>query len=199
MADVRVTNEFCSVKNGSDVIINDFFVNARVESPHAVTKSATMNGIPVGNVPALPNTGELCEINKLYAYNNMVIHCLQTHNRTIYPPEQTPALFAFYRANTSGLQWIENEVVQVNWERTYLTAVYKVLQQHMTQQAWNPVATLGVLWATVPIGNVWAVGVAYKVNDVVTYQGHTYKCLQAHTSQAGWTPPVVPALWQLLS
>ena len=200
MADQRITNEYCTVTtSGGVVVLANFYDGARVETPHTITKASSLNVIPAGNVPPLPITGEWCSAGCLYSYENAVVCCIQSHYRTIYPPAQTPALFSVYRANTSGLAWIENELVQVNWERTYQGTVYKVLQQHMTQQSWNPVATLGVLWSVAPVGNAWAIGVAYKVNDIVTYQGHTYKCLQAHTSQAGWTPPAVPALWQLIS
>lgn len=130
--------------------------------------------------------------------SGMVI-CVQDHNRTIYKPQETPALFSFYRENTDDLEWIENEHVQLGWKRWYNGTQYEVIQAHQTLSTWTPPATINVLWKTVapPSGGEWAVGVAYSVNDMVTYLGNSYKCLQAHTSQAGWTPAAVPALWQL--
>lgn len=201
MSDIRHTNKFVVVKNGSNVFLSQFYESARVETPHTQTGYSSLNGIPLTNLPAIPATGQWCELNQMYVWNNQVVCCRQGHNRTIYDPPTTPALWSFYQGAGSNLAWIENEMVEVNWQRTYQGTNYKVLQAHMTQQAWNPVATLGVLWGVVHVGNYWAVGVAYKVNDIVIYQpnGLTYKCLQAHTSQAGWTPPAVPALWQLIS
>lgn len=199
MSDIRYNSEFCIVReNGTNTVVLSELLTGRVETLQQIEKQSSLGSISVNNVPPLPDSGWIVA-NQLYSWNNQVVCCVQSHNRTIYPPEQTPALFSFYRANQAGLQWIENELVQVNWERTYHGTVYKVLQQHMTQQTWNPVATLGTLWGVATSGTAWAVGVAYSVNQQVTYQGHTYKCLQAHTSQPGWTPPVVPALWQLIS
>lgn len=149
------------------------------------------------NVINLPSSGTIYK-DSLYIYNG-IVKCRQTHQRTIYPPEQTPALFSFYRENSDTLQWIENEEVKVGWKRVYLGTTYRCLQSHQTLSTWTPTATLGVLWASeAPPTGAWTVGVAYKVGDLVTYQGNTYRCLQAHTSQAGWTPTAVPALWQRL-
>ena len=148
--------------------------------------------------PALPTSGVALVKGQIFSYANGAVVVEQSHTRTIYPPEQTPALFSFYREITEGKEWIPQEQVAVNSTRTYQGVTYKCIQAHLTQDAWNPVATLGNLWAVVPAGTVWAVGVAYKVNDVVTYSGKSYKCLQAHTSQAGWTPTAVPALWKLI-
>lgn len=150
--------------------------------------------------PALPSlVGTLLTIDEIYSYDGGMVIVRQTHERTIYPPDETPALFSVYRANTLGLAWVEFENVVKGDQRTYLGNTYKCLQSHQTQQSWNPVLTAGVLWSLLVTTSAWAYPVAYTVNQEVTYQGHTYKCLQAHTSQAGWTPPVVPALWQLVN
>lgn len=149
----------------------------------------------VVGIPALPSSGTIYK-DSLYLYNG-VVKCRQTHTRTIYPPEQTPALFSFYRENSDTLSWIENEEVKVGWKRVYQGTTYRCLQSHQTLSTWTPTATLGVLWASeAPPTGAWAVGVAYKVNDLVTYNGFTYKCLQAHTSISTWYPSAVPALWQ---
>lgn len=146
--------------------------------------------------PALPSSGEL-KAGTIYSYNGGMVIVMQDHARTIYPPEQTPALFSVYRANTEGAEWVANEKVEKGDIRTYKGKTYQCLQSHQTLSTWTPDKTLGVLWGQVVLSNEWAVGVAYKVGDIVTYKGKTYKCLQAHTSQAGWYPSAVPALWQL--
>jgi len=45
------------------------------------------------NLPPLPNVGEWCEVNTIYAYGEDKAKCLQSHTRMNYTPEQTPALF----------------------------------------------------------------------------------------------------------
>lgn len=145
----------------------------------------------------LPNVGEICEAETIYGYNGGLVICRQTHNRTIYPPEQTPALFIVYRADAASvLDWIVGEKVEVGMHRIYNTVEYVVVQAHVTQSDWTPDKTPTLWGAVAPATGVWAVGVAYKVGDLVTYQGSTYKCLQAHTSIATWTPTAAVSLWQ---
>lgn len=146
-------------------------------------------------LPVLPVTGQWVEYGKLYQYGAAIVFCRQSHSRTIYAPELTPALFAFYRSETDNLEWIAGEQVVVGNVRTYKTVKYKCLRAHQTQVGWEPLATLGTLWGTVTTTNVWAVGVAYKIGDVVTYGGRDYRCRQSHTSLLGWEPPNVLALW----
>jgi hypothetical protein len=146
--------------------------------------------------PVLPSSGSLKK-GQIYSYNNGAVMVVQDHERTIYAPELTPALFSFYRTVTEGQEWIIGEKVELNATRTYKGKTYKCLQAHQTQESWNPEATLGVLWSVVLTTKEWSAGVAYKVGDIVTYQGKTYKCLQAHTSISTWYPSAVPALWKL--
>jgi hypothetical protein len=151
-----------------------------------------------GTYAPLPATGELCEAGKIYGYNGGQVICRQTHNRTLFEPSLTPALFSVYIPNTTEpMLWIANEPVMVGMVRTYNGRQYKCLQAHTTQTDWMPPA-VPALWSDVtpPTTSEWAYPVAYKVNGLVTYQGLTYKCLQAHTSQAAWTPIAEPALWQ---
>lgn len=152
-----------------------------------------------GTTQPLPNVGVQCVINQYYLWKGDIVKCRQTHNRTIYEPKDTPALFSFFRDNSNQLEWIVGEQVQVGWMRIYDSTKYEVVQAHQTQADWTPTATLGTLWKVyvdTSATSEWKVGVAYKVNDIVTYQGSTYKCRQAHTSISTWYPSVVPALWQ---
>lgn len=153
--------------------------------------------LPAAKFPPLPEVGWL-EQGAIYSYSGSLVMVRQSHNRTIYAPADTPALFVVYRAGAGGtLDWIAGEQVSVGALRIYNGTTYRCLQAHVTQVDWTPPAA-PALWAVyiAPVGMAWTVGTAYSVGDLVTYNGATYKCLQAHTSQAGWTPSAVPALWQ---
>ncbi|HPM03267.1 MAG TPA: hypothetical protein PK816_14015, partial [Candidatus Cloacimonadota bacterium] len=141
--------------------------------------------------PALPSSGRLLK-GQIFSYNNGAIMVVQDHDRTIYAPELTPALFSFYRENPEGKEWIPGEQVALNATRTYKGKTYKCIQAHQTQESWNPELTVGTLWQVIPTSSEWKAGVAYKVGDKVTYLGKTYQCLQAHTSISTWYPSVVP-------
>jgi hypothetical protein len=199
--DLTYRNQYCIVtEKGTDsLILNEFFAAARVETGQNIARLNKLNEVAASalavSIPELPASG-LVEKDKLYKYGEQVIQCIQTHNRTIYTPEQTPALFSFYREETAGLIWITNEKVNVGDKRTYNSIEYECIQAHMTQDTWNPELTLSMLWKKIVTTSEWSAGVAYKVNDIVTYQGSTYKCLQAHTSISTWYPSAVPALWQ---
>jgi len=101
--------------------------------------------------PSLPSSGTL-KMGEIYSYGNGAVMVRQTHERTIYTPEQTPALFSFYRDNASAeLAWMEGEKVEAGWKRTYGGKTYECLQAHQTQADWTPTATIGVLWKEVVI------------------------------------------------
>lgn len=155
--------------------------------------------VSAGITEALPEVGEQCVAGQYYLYKGDTLKCRQTHNRTIYEPKDTPALFSFFRDNTASLQWIAGEQVEVGWMRIYNDVKYEVIQAHQTQEDWTPPATpaLWKIWVDPLVTAEWQIGVGYVVDQLVTYLGSTYKCIQPHTSQAGWTPPAVPALWQL--
>lgn len=162
---------------------------------------ATELASSAGTTEPLPDVGGECVIGQYYLYKGDILKCRQTHNRTIYEPKDTPALFSFFRDNSDQLEWIVGEQVEVGWVRIYNDVKYEVVQAHQTQDDWTPVATLGTLWKVYidpTTISEWKVGAAYVVGQKVTYQSKTYTCLQAHTSQAGWTPTAVPALWKLV-
>ena len=152
-----------------------------------------------GNItgyPPIPATGEWCEAGMIYGYNGGLVICRQDHYRTIYPPEETLALWMVYREDAGTLEWIANEPVSVGDLRTYDGTTYECIQSHVTQEDWTP-PTVPALWAVYvePGGVEWAAGVAYTIGDTVTYEGLEYECRQSHTSQVGWEPPNVLALW----
>ena len=150
----------------------------------------------------MPVMGQPVTINLYYRYEGDLYKCLQSHNRTEWPPLLTPALFAYYRANYSEiLEWIIGEQVELGWQRIYNGIVYQVIQAHQTQVDWTPPIAI-TLWKSIDqrpdVIGVWTTGVPYKVNDIVTYLGNTYKCLQAHTSIQSWNPvATINVLWKL--
>jgi len=149
--------------------------------------------------PPLPSSGFL-EVGRIFSYNNGAVMVRQSHERTIYTPEETPALFSFYRDNASAeLAWMDGEKVEVGWKRTYGGKTYECLQAHQTQADWTP-DKVPALWkeVVIPTTGEWAVGVAYKVGDEVMYLGKKYRCRQAHTSIATWTPTAAASLWLLI-
>ena len=150
-----------------------------------------------GDYKPLPDSGWL-EAGDIYGYGGGLVIVRQPHNRTIYAPDQHPALFCVYRAGAGVLDWVAGEKVEKGTRRMYGGKEYTALQAHVTQSDWTPDRTLGTLWSVVATTAEWAAGVAYKVGDIVTYQGKTYQCLQAHTSISTWTPSAVPALWKLV-
>ena len=94
--------------------------------------------------PPLPTSGQLKK-GEVYSYNNGAVMVVQDHQRTIYTPEQTPALFSFYRDNVADLAWMEGEKVEVGWTRTFAGKTYECLQAHQTLASWTPDKT-PALW-----------------------------------------------------
>jgi hypothetical protein len=178
----------CTIFTDDNVVVNLYATDT--------VKNDAITKLSIVSFPTLPASGEVVE-GKYYSYMGTVVKCVQTHQRTLFAPIETPALFAVYRDNSGTLAWITNERVEVGWKRTFKNKVYIVLQAHQTQDTWNPELTLGTLWQVVVTSSAWTTGVAYKVNDIVTYSGKTYKCLQGHTSISTWYPSIVPALWKL--
>jgi hypothetical protein len=155
--------------------------------------------------PELPASGWL-DAGDIYAYGDDLLIVRQSHERTIYSPEQTPALFSVYRIDDGStvLTWVANETVIAGDRRTYGGLTYECIQAHTTQSDWTP-DTTPALWQVYqePTAGAWAYPVAYTGDntagvgdgDQVTYSGRLYRCLQSHTSQVTWTPDVTPALW----
>ena len=149
--------------------------------------------------PQLPDSGWL-EVNDIYDYNGVLVMVRQSHNRTIYPPEETPALFVVYRPDASGvLDWIAGEPVTVGMHRLYDAIEYVCLQSHVTQLDWTPPAT-PALWQVYVETHAIAEWVqptgahdAYNIGDQVTYVGHLWESL---INANVWSPTVYPAGWR---
>lgn len=160
-----------------------------------------------GTTIPLPEVGGQCVINQYYLYKGDILKCRQTHNRTIYDPKDTPALFSFFRDNSDQLEWIVGEQVEVGWMRIYNDVKYEVVQAHQTQADWTPTATIGNLWKvyvdpTVEVIPVWkqpagAHDVYMKGAKVhfPTINDPVYESLIDNNS---WSPTAYPAGWKKL-
>ena len=96
--------------------------------------------------PALPDAGWL-EANKVYLYDGQAYRVRKAHERTIYPPSETLALFVVWRADAeSVVPWIAGESVLKGYKRTYEDKIYECTMAHVTQVDYTPDRTLGVLW-----------------------------------------------------
>lgn len=111
--DTRVTNKYVMVV-GNDIVIDEYYTSARIETPHTVHTFDTdeqrityIAGMESGIFPPLPDVGEWCEINTIYAYGEDKAKCLQSHNRTSYPIEQTPALFLIIPTVVCYPVWVQ--------------------------------------------------------------------------------------------
>jgi hypothetical protein len=173
---VRVESKFITIESDiNGVVIADYIDNAQIWTGNAIKQTATLADVDTTILAPLPLSGWVEK--KLYSYEGKAVLCTQPHNRTIYKPEDTPALFSFFRENSDQLQFIPNEKVDLGWKRWYNGKQYECLQPHQTQDTWNPVATLGVLWKEVIIVDPevkppqWVTGdwtkytVGYKVFD----------------------------------
>lgn len=148
--------------------------------------------------PLPEEPGVLLTVGEKYAWSGEVVEVRQTHERTVYSPKETPALFFFVLPEGEGQEWIVGEWVSVGTLREYEGTRYKAIQAHQTQADWAP-PNVPSLWGVVtepgPSYPAWQAGIAVNVGERYTYDGRAYRVLQAHTTQAGWTPPVVPALF----
>jgi len=114
-------------------------------APNAFTMTSDTDATTI--YPPLPASGTLIE-GDIYSYKGGMVRIEQTHERTIYAPEDTPALFSVYRANTQGAEWVANEKVIAGDERTYAGKTWICLQSHQTLVGWEPEKT-PALWKEV--------------------------------------------------
>lgn len=97
--DTRVSNKHVLIIS-DQIVVDEYYESARIETPHTVhtfdteeDKITYIAGMQSGMFPTIPEVGEWCEENKIYAYGTDKAKCLQSHNRMHYPIEDTPALW----------------------------------------------------------------------------------------------------------
>jgi len=196
---VRFNNQYLIVKekNTDTLLYSAYLTHELVETSQKINKIGELDSVPSNLFPELPNTGWI-EAGTFYSYNGSTVMAIQSHNRTIYAPEQTPNLFSFYRPNADTLSWIANEKVKVGWIRVYEGQAYKCVQAHQTQNTWNPLITLGTLWIayTADACPNWIQPGStnpYMIGNCVTFNGRTYK---STINNNVWSPAAYPAGWQ---
>jgi len=147
--------------------------------------------------PPLPDSVWL-EPSAVYQWDDTLVMVRQSHNRTGFDPDETPALFCVYREGAGDvLEWVAGEQVLVGTRRLYNTIEYRCLQAHVTQTDWTP-PSVPALWSTTIVpGAEWSPGVFYDTDALAMYAGTEYVCIQAHVSQVGWEPPSAITLWRL--
>ena len=182
-------------------VIYNFEVNGR---PVIETKPDYENPVEPTIFPPLPNQGWL-EVGHIYSYQDGAVMVVQSHERTIYAPELTPALFSFYRPNTPNLLWIPNEQVQLGWKRWYNDKQYECIQAHMTLEGWTPDVT-PALWQEVeviPEIPVWVQPTgahdAYQIGDRVHFPTINDPVYESLINANVWSPSEYPQGWALIS
>ena len=147
--DTRLNNQFVTVTdNISGDTVAEFYKAARIETQQVCVIHDNLSTISAALFKPLPDKGVIYK-GEFYTYNGKVVYCIQSHERTIYAPEQTPALFSFFREETGTLEWIEGEKVEVGWKRTYGGKTFDCLQAHQTLKGWEPDKTPS-LWKEAP-------------------------------------------------
>ena len=154
--------------------------------------------------PPLPTSGWM-EEGVVYSYNRGMVIVRQPHERTIYAPEDTPALFYVYRANTEGAEWVANEPVEKGDKRTFGGKTYQCVQPHTTQVDYTPTATLGVLWKEVPQqSDEYAVFVhptgahdVYMKGDIVWYPTLNSTLYRSKIDNNSWSPDEYANGWEI--
>lgn len=100
---------------------------------------------PLPPAPEGTDLGVWLEQGESYNWEGRVVIVVQSHNRTQFPPDQTPALFRFARTT---VEWEPGVLYAVNDEVTWLGITYRCLQGHTSQLGWEP-PNVPALWAPV--------------------------------------------------
>lgn len=149
--DTRITNKHALVI-GDEIIVDDFFVSARIETPHTVEvfdteeqKVTFIASMQVGKFPVIPEIGEWCEGNKVYAYGDDKAKCLKGHNRMHYAIEETPALWLIIPTISAGYpQWVQptgaHDAYQSGDRVHFPTATDPVYESLIDANVWSPTA-----------------------------------------------------------
>ena len=94
------------------------------------------------NFPPLPEVGEWCEMNQIYQYGDNKAKCLQGHNRTIYPIEETPALFLMIYTVVGYPVWVQptgaHDAYQIADRVHFPDADSPVYESLINANTWSP-------------------------------------------------------------
>ena len=163
----------------------------------------------VQDIEDLPEVGLPVAKDKIYKYESNdgfppLVIARQDHNRTIYEPKETPALFSFFRENSDDLLWIQNEWVEVGWKRMYNGLQYEVIQAHQTLSTWTPDVT-PALWKEVIVVvdiPVWVQPTgahdAYQKGSKVHFPKITDPVYESLIDNNSWSPTEYAQGWRKL-
>lgn len=215
----RYTADFTITKELSAVAAIEAFTR-QLQDPQldqAVIDNAEVSGVPAIDVtgeyatkaavsifPPLPASGSLKK-GEIYSYGGGAVMVVQDHQRTIYSPEETPALFSFYRENPEGAAWIPGEDVALNATRTFGGKTWKCIQAHKTLEGWEPDKTPALWQEVVEQGETIPVWVqptgghdAYSIGAKVHYPTITDPVYESLINGNVWSPVAYPAGWRQL-
>lgn len=180
-------------------VLNDPDLAAAVDLINSHTESES-------EILDLPESGTVVK-DKIYKWTGRedlspLVVCIQTHERTIYDPDETPALFSFFRENADDLNWIPNEWVEVGWKRIYEGTTYVCLQAHQTLETWTPPNT-PALWQAESGGGEYPVWVqptgahdSYNIGDIVWYPTEGSTLYESLINANVWSPIIYPQGWR---
>jgi len=202
MAEINkpIKRTFWEIKNASGTVVHKGFTDIN---------QVTMTGLPIITqntnadtvYPPLPTSGTLIK-GSIYSYEGGMVIVEQTHVRTGFSPDQTPALFTIYRANTEGLNWVINEQVVVGDKRTYNSVEYKCLQSHLTQNSWTPNNTPALWIAVTAAIPLWVQPTGaqddYNIGDKVHFPLITSPVYESLINANVWSPTAYPSGWKLI-
>lgn len=169
--------------------------NQVTSTNHTLTDSENASDI----YPELPTAGFLVE-GDIYSYEGGMVVIVQSHDRTIYPPQLTPNLINFIRAEVGDLLWIENEQIEVGDIRIYEGIKYQALQAHTSLANWIPSET-PTLWEvyqdSIPVW-VQPTGAhdAYNIGDLVYFPTANDDIYKSLINGNTYSPLTYPAGWE---
>lgn len=200
MAEIKFPEKRTFWKATNGTIVHEGFTD--IDQVTTTGQPSLINNVDATTLyPALPTTGTMTQ-GDIYSYEGGMVVVEQTHERTIYAPEDTPALFSVYRTNTEGMAWVANEQVVIGDKRDYNGKTYQCLQSHQTQVAWTPDVT-PALWKEVTEAiPVWVQPTgshdAYNIGDKVHFPTINDPIYESLINANVWSPTAYPAGWKIL-
>lgn len=181
-------------------------IHEGITEPNQVTSSGlTLEGSDNASdvFPELPESGPLQE-GEVYAYNGNMVRIEQDHERTIYPPQLTPALITFVRKETGDLEWMMNESIEIGDVRVYNGVKYEAITAHTSLENWTPDQT-PTLWKVIQQGGeipVWVQPTgghdAYNKGDRVHFPTSNDPVYESTIDGNVWSPLTYPQGWSLI-
>jgi hypothetical protein len=196
-----------ALPNGLYILPTRILQDQDLADSHTAANSLNQGSTTVED---LPDIGEPVTIDIIYKYTDEtgtidssmsgLVIAMQNHDRTIYPPYQTPDLFSFFRENSDTLTWIPNEFVHVGWKRVWEGITYEQTAAAGFQTL--PLQTpdlLPALWTPeVAPCSPWVQPTgaqdAYNIGDCVEFEGEFYV---SNIDANVWSPAVTPQFWDI--